>query len=325
MGKQYRWGILGAGRIAEKFCTALSYTEGSSVYAVASRDLTRAKDYVHRHGGVIAYDNYEALMDDPNIDIIYIASPHVFHFEHTMACLQKGKAVLCEKPMSLTYAQTSEMITAAKKAGVFLMEGMWTACMPFIEKIQSLIAVGSIGIPKYVTADFGFTSTPDATSRLYDKKLGGGALMDIGIYPLSLATILFGEPIEVKMVAKLTESGVDEFMNMVLKYPGGETAHLLSTISFNTEIEATIIGTEGKIKIANPWFKATDFSLHTNDGKVEQFSIPHGSNGFEHEIREVMTCLDKGLLESEKWPHHLTLTVSRLMDDALQQVGVRYP
>src|SRR5688500_17019946 len=134
MRKSYRWGILGAGRIAEKFCTALAFTQGVEVYAVASRNLAKAKDYAHRFGATVAYDNYEALIADENIDIVYIATPHAFHYEHTMMCLQNGKAVLCEKPMSLTYAQTKEMIAAAQAANLFLMEGLWTACMPFIQK-----------------------------------------------------------------------------------------------------------------------------------------------------------------------------------------------
>ena len=324
MRKTYRWGILGAGRIADKFCTALAFTEGAEVYAVASRDLAKAKDYAHRFGATAAYDNYDALLADEQVDIIYIATPHAFHYEHCMMCLKNGKAVLCEKPMSLTYAQTREMTDTAKAAKLFLMEGVWTACMPFIEKLKSLLNAGAIGIPKYLSADFGFVSAPDPASRLYDKKLGGGSMMDIGIYPLSLATLLFGEPAQMKVISKLTDSGVDEYMNLVLQYAGGETAHLLSAISFNTPIEATIIGTEGKIHIHNPWFKATDFSLHLNDGRIEQFSMPHESNGFEHEIKEAMRCLDNGLLESEKWSHRLSLTVSSLMEEALQQAGVHY-
>ena len=324
MRKSYRWGILGAGRIADKFCTALAFTQGVEVYAVASRNLAKAKDYAHRFGATVAYDNYEALIVDENIDIVYIATPHAFHYEHTMMCLQNGKAVLCEKPMSLTYAQTKEMIATAKAANLFLMEGLWTACMPFIQKLRSLIKAGTIGTPKYLAADFGFVSAPEPTSRLYDKKLGGGSMMDIGIYPLSLATLLFGEPADIKCISKLTDSSVDEYMNLVLQYPGGETAHLLSAISFNTPIEATIIGTEGKIHIHNPWFKATDLSLHFNDGRVEQFAMPHESNGFEHEIKEVVRCLDYDLLESDKWSHRLTLTVSRLMEEALHEAGVHY-
>ena len=322
--KNYRWGILGAGRIAEKFCTALNFVEGSEVYAVASRDKNNAEAYAAKFNAAKFYTNYEDLMKDENVDIIYIATPHAFHYTQTMACIRHNKAVLCEKPMSLTYLQTTEMINAAKEKNVFLMEAMWTACMPFIKKIKSLIEEDMIGKPQYVAADFGFATPVDLEGRLYNKSLGGGSMMDIGIYPLYLATMIFGNPSSIKTVSKLTAAQVDEYMNVVLQYADGETAHLLCSISFNTAIEAEIIGTKGKIKIHNPWFKATNFSVHLNDGTVHNFSMPHLCNGFEHEILEVMHCLDNGLLQSEKMPHQLTLCISKIMEEVLQQAGVVY-
>ena len=324
MAKNYRWGILGAGRIAEKFCTALNFVDGAEVYAVASRDMEKAKAYAAKFGAAKVYNNYDELIKDENIDIIYIATPHAFHFEQTMACLEYKKPVLCEKPMSLSYRQTKGMIDAATANNVFLMEGMWTACMPFIKKIRKLINEDAIGAPQYVSADFGFTAPVDLESRLYNKELGGGSVMDIGIYPLFLATLIFGEPSVVKVVAKLAPTGVDEYMNMALQYAGGQTAQLLSSINFNTEIEAGIIGTKGRIKIKNPWFKATEFSIHLNDGSKEGFSIPHASNGFEHEIMEVMQCLDNGKLQSDSMPLHLTLSISKIMEEVLQHAGVEY-
>ncbi len=324
MKKNYRWGILGAGRIAEKFCTALNFVEGATVYAVASRDIEKAKAYASKFKATKFYDNYEDLMQDDNIDIIYIATPHAFHYEQTMACLKKGKHVLCEKPMALSYRQTAAMINAAKEYKVFLMEGVWTACMPFIGKIKELITADVIGKLQYVSADFGFNTPVDLEGRLYNKSLGGGSMMDVGIYPLFFATLLLGEPSLVKAAYKLSVTGVDEYINVVLQYPDGEAAHLLSSIHFNTAIEAEIVGTKGRIKISNPWFKATDFTLYLEDDKVQNFSMPHMSNGFEYEIEEVMNCLDKGLLESEKMPHQLTLLISKIMEDVLMQGGVVY-
>ena len=324
MKKNYRWGILGAGRIAEKFCTALSSVEGATVYAVASRDIEKAKEYAKKFKAVVFYDNYDALMQDENVDIIYIATPHAFHYEQTMACVKNGKHVLCEKPMALTYNQTAAMINAAKENKVFLMEGMWTASMPFIEKIKQLIDEDVIGKLQYVSADFGFKAPVDLEGRLYNKSLGGGSMMDVGIYPLFLATWLLGAPALVKALAKLSITEVDEYINIVLQYPDGQSAHLLSSIQFNTAIEAEIIGTKGRIKIKTPWFKATDLEVYLADEEVQNFSMPHKSNGFDYEIREVMSCLDKGLLESEKMPHHLTLLISKIMEDILTQVGVVY-
>ncbi|MDN3655507.1 Gfo/Idh/MocA family oxidoreductase [Ferruginibacter paludis] len=322
--RNYRWGILGAGRIAEKFCTALSETGGSEVYAVASRDAGKADAYAAKFNASVVFTDYNALVKDANVDIIYIATPHAFHYNQTMLCLQHNKPVLCEKPMSLSPKQTAEMIAAATKSNLFLMEGVWTRCMPFIEKTLSLIKEGVIGEPQYLQADFGFFAAFDPASRLFDKALGGGSVMDIGIYPIFLAALIFGEPSVIKSVFKLAETGVDTYASILLQYPAGESAHLLSTIDFNTPIEATIIGTKGRIQIHNPWFKATAITVHLNDGTQQDFDMPHQSNGFEHEIKEVMYCLDNGLLQSPKVPHQLTLLISKIMDEVLQQAGVNY-
>jgi len=324
MKRNYRWGILGAGRIAEKFGEALCFTEGAEVYAVASRDMDKAKAYASKYNAAFVYNNYDDLIKDENIDIIYIATPHAFHYKQTMLCLENKKAVLCEKPMSLTLQQTTEMIATATKNKLFLMEGMWTGCMPFIDKILSLIKGNVIGPPQYLSADFGFVAPNDPAGRLFNKALGGGSVMDIGIYPIFLSVLLFGEPSVIKTISKLTSTGVDEYANIILQYANGQTAHLLSTIGINTDIEAEIIGTKGRIKISSPWFKATDFSVILNDGNMQHFSIPHASNGFEHEIKEVMHCLDDELMQSNKIPHQLTLSVSKIMGEILQQAGVFY-
>jgi len=324
MHKNYRWGILGAGRIAEKFCEAICFVEGSEVYAVASRNIDKAKTYATKYNATSFYNNYNDLVTDENVDIIYIATPHAFHYEQTMLCLQHKKAVLCEKPMSLSHLQTAEMIAAATENNLFLMEAMWTGCMPFIDKILSLIKKDVIGRPQYVDADFGFLAPMDPDGRLLKKALGGGSVMDIGVYPIFLATLILGEPSIIQTVSKLTETGVDEYANVVLQYPNGETAHVLSTISLNTAIEAEIIGSKGRIKVYNPWFKATDFSVYLNDGTTQSFSMPHLCNGFEYEIKEVMRCLGNGLLQSNQIPHNLTLSVSKIMDEVLRQAGVFY-
>ena len=324
MSKVYRWGILGAGRIAEKFCEALCFVEDAEVYAVASRNIENAKNFAQKFKATKSYNSYDDLVKDKNIDIIYIATPHAFHYEQTMLCLQNNKHVLCEKPMSLSYAQTVEMLARAEQSNLFLMEGMWTSCMPSINKIVSIINDGIIGEPKYVSADFGFSAPLDVNGRLFNKHLGGGSVMDVGIYPTFLATLIFGEPSVIKTVSKLTLTGVDEYANVVMQYPNDQSAQILSSIAFNTPIEAVIIGTKGRIKIDNPWYKATNFSIHLNDGNTENFSMPHLSNGFEHEIKEVTNCLNNGFIESNKMPHKLTLSLSKIMEEILHQAGVVY-
>jgi len=324
MTKIYRWGILGAGHIAEKFCTAITFTEGAEVYAIASRDIDKAATFAAKHQAAVWYDNYEALMTDENVDIIYIATPHAFHPEQAIACLKHQKPVLCEKPMSLSYQQTKAMIDTAHENKVFFMEGMWTACMPFMNKIRQLIKDDTIGELQYVAADFGFNAPVNLEGRLYKKALGGGAMMDVGVYPLYLATDLLGAPAQIKVISKLAATGVDEYTNIALQYSTGATAQLISAIVFQTNVEATIIGTKGRINIKNPWFKATDFTVHLNDGTTEEFHLPHASNGFEHEIKEVMHCLDNGLLQSEKVPHALSLLMSKITEAVLKEAGVVY-
>ncbi len=324
MKKNYRWGILGAGRIADKFCEALTFTEGSSVYAIASRDKDKAAAYAQKFNAAKVYNSYEELVKDADVDIVYIATPHVFHFGQTMLCIQNNKPVLCEKPLSLSPADTAAMIAAAKEKDLFFMEGMWTICMPFIQKIQEIISDGILGDVKYITADFSFGVPNDPEGRLMNKALGGGSVLDVGVYPVFLAAFFLGEPTIIRTVSKLALTGVDEYASILLQYEGNQTAHLFCGIGFQTSIEAEITGTKGRIKIKNPWFKATDFSLQLNDGTTTDFAIPHQSNGFEHEIKEVMYCLDNKLLQSPKVPHQLSQCVSNIMETVLQQAGVFY-
>lgn len=324
MKKQYNWGILGAGRIADKFCTALVNTPQATLYAVASRNIETGKAFANKFNAPVYYDNYIDLVSDPNVDVIYIATPHVFHFEHTLLCLNHNKPVFCEKPLSISNQQTQEMISIAQKKNLFLMEAMWTACMPFIQKMKEIIGQGIIGSLQYVQADFGFSTPFDAGSRLFNKALGGGSILDVGVYPISLATLLLGEPSSIKSVSALTETKVDAYSNAILQYPNGATAHLFSAVTIETLIEATIIGTKGRIQVASPWYMATDFTIILNDGTSQSYSFPHQTNGFEYEIIEVMNCLDNGLLQSPLVTHQQTLTVSRIMDELLKQAGVDY-
>jgi predicted dehydrogenase len=319
--KTYYWGILGAGRIADKFCEALNFTEGAAVYAVASRNAENAQAFASKHKATVCYNNYTDLVNDPNVDVVYIATPHAFHYEHTMLCLQHNKAVLCEKPLSLNSIQSTEMTAVATKQQLFLMEGLWTRFMPFTEKILTLIAEDSIGVVKHIQADFGFAVPFNADSRMYNKALGGGSVLDIGIYPIFLATLILGSPIKVQAIVTPTITGVDETATMQLQYANGASAQLLSTVAYNTPITATIIGTKGRIHIQNPWFKATDITLILNDGATETFSMPHQCNGFEYEIAHVMQCLHNGWLQSPKVPHSLTLQISSIMDEVLKNIG----
>ena len=322
--KQIRWGILGAGRIADKFCTALVSTPRAILYAVASRNTISGKPFSEKFSSVKFYDNYLDLVSDPNVDIVYIATPHIFHYEQVKLCLEHNKPVLCEKPIGVSFLQTQKMIELAIEKKLFLMEGMWTACMPVIKKIQEIIAEGLIGTISNVQADIGFTAPNNPVDRLLNKDLAGGSILDVGVYPISLATLLLGEPSVIKSISALTETGVDAYSNIILQYPSGATAQLLSSLTFETPKEVVIMGTKGLIKVDAPWFMATDFTVIFEDGSENTYSIPHPNNGFEYEIIEVMDCLIAEQLESHSVPHSQTLIVSKIMDELLLQAGVCY-
>jgi predicted dehydrogenase len=324
MEKKYKWGILGAGKIAEKFATAIEYTDGAELYAIASRDKQKGQGFAVRHGVSVIFNDYESLAAYKNVDVIYVATPHAFHCEHTILCMQNNKAVVCEKPMALSYSQVVKMISAASEYNTFLMEGMWSRFMPSIHKTLELIRQDVIGDVQYVRADFGFSAPADENNRLYNLKLGGGSLLDVGIYPLFLATLLLGEATSIHSASKLTKTGADEYCNAILKYSGSRSASIFSSITMNSEKDAEIIGTKGKIILKSPWYKATEMIVLLNDGDRQSFSMPHESNGFEHEIMHVMDCLDKGYKESPLMPLDFTLTMSRTMDIILHQMGVSY-
>ncbi len=325
MKKNYRWGILGAGNIASQFCAALAYTKGSHLFAVASREFSKAKNFAEKNNIQKYYSSYDQLVNDADVDIVYIATPHAFHYQHALLCLKHGKHVLCEKPLTLSYTQSAALVDLAMEKNLFFMEAMWTSCIPSINKILDLIKNDVIGTVQYIQSDFGFQVPFDAESRMYNKSLGGGSLLDIGVYPIFLSTLILGEPVEIQSVSKLAETGVDYFTNIVLKYENGATAHLLSSFDFQTPVEAMIVGSKATIFIESPWYKATNFTVKFNDSTIEEFSAPHLCNGFEYEIAEVMLCLDNGLLQSVKMPHAQTLAVARVVDQILPQAGIQYP
>lgn len=322
--RAYRWGILGAGNIAAKFAAAVNFTKGSELFAVASRDINKAKSFAEKFNASKAYDDYLQLIEDPEVDIIYIATPHAFHREQALLCLNHKKAVLCEKPMALNFKQVSEMVDAAKNNHVFLMEGMWSRFMPSINKVVELIKDDMIGPVQFIRADFGFQAPFDPQGRLFNTRLGGGSLLDVGIYPLFLTTLLLGEPSVIQSFGKLSETGADEYCSMQFQYPGGQVANIFSSITMKTSLTAEIVGTRGKIFLPAAFYKATSVTVELNNGETSSFTFPFEHNGFEYEVREVISCLDEGFLQSELIPHQTSLLLARLMDIVREQCGIVY-
>jgi predicted dehydrogenase len=323
--KQYTWGIIGPGKIANKFATALPLAGNARLRAVASRDLARAESFAKTHGADQVYDSYEQLAADPAIDAVYIATPHGFHAENTLLCLQNGKAVLCEKPMALNAAQVGEMIAASRRHNAFLMEAMWTRFLPLIQQTTDLIAAGKIGQVKYIRADFGFLAPFQPTSRLYDLRLGGGSLLDIGIYPLFLCLHLLGRPDNIRAAGHLAPTGSDETCHALLTYNDGRSAVISSTLACQTSLTAEIAGTSGSIRIPTPWYKNDRLTWNGTVQPEEPIQLQPVVNGFEYQIREVTRCLEAGRIESPSMSHAFSLTMSQTMDEIRRQIGVRYP
>jgi len=319
-----RWGILSTGSIAKKFAEGLAVIEGAELTAVGSRSQEKADAFgtqfkiPHRHA------SYEALAADPDVDAIYVATPHTLHMEDTLLCLKHGKAVLCEKPFAIDAAQTKKMISFARRKKIFLMEAMWTHFFPAVAKIRELIAQGAIGEVRLMRADFCFRGGWNPQSRLFDPKLGGGALLDVGVYTVAFAHMVYGRaPAKLSGMSHLGETKVDEQSAMILGYPDGAMAVLTCAVRTSTPHEAAIFGTDGWIKI--PVFWQPDKIIVNHGGKEEEIAFPRLGNGYSYEAAEVGRCLREGKLESDIMPHEKTLAIMRTLDKLRKLGGVKYP
>jgi len=324
MARTYKWGILGPGKIAHRFAEAIRNVSGSSVYAVASRDVTRAEEFARTHNVPVIHENYEALIKDSSVDIIYIATPHSFHHRQAILCLKNKKPVLCEKPLSVNYKSTLEMVTAARSNNTFMMEAMWTRFMPATRKVLELIKSGKIGEVKYIRGDFGDLFPFDPASRVYDLKLGAGSILDIGIYPLFLILLILGKPDEIKSFAHLAETGADNLASAMLYYNSGQIATILSSTILHTPITAEIMGIGGTIALHSFWYNTKSLSLSKMGEVPHHFNVPYEGNGFEFQIEEVMGCLDRGEKESKLMSLDFTLLLSKTMDEICRQCGIQY-
>lgn len=325
MSKVYKWGIIGPGKIANKFAAALQLTDRGELAAVASRNPERAKGFADKYNCSTIYTDYAELVKDPSIDAIYIATPHAFHLEQVTLCLAHKKAVLCEKPMTLSANQTKTLLELAEKQQTFLMEALWARFTPMTEKILDFIASDTIGEVQYIKADFGFPAPPNPEGRLFNPDLGGGSLLDVGIYPLFLCTLLMGIPESITAQGNLSERGIDLDCQAILSYKDTKSAIIASSISYQMPITAEIVGTKGQIRIPCPWYKNHWFELSTSHNHWEKIELPEMDNGFEYEINEVAECLDQGKKQSDRWPVTTSHQVAEIMDEIKNQLGVKYP
>jgi len=326
MSKTIRWGILGTGSIAHQFARGLKAADGAELSAVGSRAADTAESFGNEFDIPRRHASYEALASDPNIDAIYVATPHPFHKDCAILCLNHGKAVLGEKPFAVNAREARAMVETARAKKLFLMEAMWTRYIPVVVKAREWVRDGKIGVVRMLQADFGFRAGWDETSRLLDPNFAGGALLDVGIYPISLAYFfLGGGPRRVLTTAALGDTGVDEQNAMVFEYASGALALLSSAVRTNTQQEAFILGTEGSIKLHAPFWKATKATLSVEGKDDEVCEILHKGNGYEFEAEEVMRCMREGLLESPVMPLDESIALMETMDSIRAQWGMKYP
>ncbi len=321
----FRWGIVGLGNIAHKFAEGLKSVPNVELAAVGSRSQEKADKFGDLFGATRRYGSYEELAADPNVDAVYVASPHSKHKEDALLCLNGGKAVLCEKPFTINAAEAEKVIQVARDKKIFLMEAMWTRFIPIMGKVRELVKDGAIGDVRMVMADFGFQAGFDPKSRLFDPALGGSALLDVGVYPISFASMLLGTPEHVTGTAHLAPTNVDDNAGMLLRYPKGEIAVLATTVNVNTPQRATILGTGGRIEIHPPFWIPKALILSRNGQADELIELPYEGNGYNYEAQEVERCMAQGLTESPIMPLDETLAIMKTMDDLRAQWGVKYP
>ncbi len=321
-----RVGVVGPGRIVSRVMKDFHLAEHAELTAVASRSLERAQQAAAAYGAKYAFGSYEELAACDEVDLAYIATPHPFHCEQAMLMMEHGKHVLCEKPMSISARQTRMMIDCARRNHVFLMEGMWTRCFPAYKAMKAVIARGDIGKIKHVYALFSSRATDvDPQNRLFNPSLAGGALLDIGVYPLMAATDLLGyEPESIQCLHRLTETNVDAGMSIQLQYASGATAQLMTSIDTCAPSVMHVYGTEGYITIDHFWHPDS-FTVVRPDGSHNVQRFTTWNEGFFHEFDEAAHCIDCGLVESPLMTHGESLAVSQLCDRLRHEAGVYYP
>ncbi|MFJ8195873.1 Gfo/Idh/MocA family protein [Streptomyces sp. NPDC096152] len=326
--QRVRWGILATGGIAAAFAADLVDLPDAEVVAVASRGEESARAFAERFGIPRAYGGWEALARDEDIDVVYVATPHAAHRAAAGLCLEAGRNVLCEKPFTLNLREAEELVTLARERGRFLMEAMWMYCNPLVRRLKALVDDGAIGEVRTVQADFGLSGPFPPAHRLRDPHLGGGALLDLGVYPVSFAQLLLGEPADVTARAVLSPEGVDLQTGALLSWDGGALASVHCSITGGTATSASVTGSRGRIDVPSGFFHPDRLVLHRDGREPEEFAADPADGprtSLRHEALEVMRALRAGETESPLVPLDGTLAVMRTLDAVRERIGVRYP
>jgi predicted dehydrogenase len=321
-----RWGILGTGWIADRFVEDLRRLEGHQAVAVGSRGEASAQAFAGKHGIARSHGSYEALAADAGVDVVYIATPHPLHHPNARLVLEAGKPVLLEKPFTMDAAQAADLAALARSKGLFLMEAMWTRFLPHIRRVSEILKSGSLGEIVTVQADHGQWFAKNAEHRLFAPRLGGGALLDLGIYPVSFAALVLGQPSRVIAVSNPAFTGVDAQTSILLQHPGGAHAVLNTTLTAASPNRAAIVGTEARIEIDRTYYCPSGFTMTHRDGQVlERWEKPYEGHGLREQAAEVGRCLAAGLKESPLMPLDETVAIMGTLDEVRRQIGLVYP
>ena len=321
--KTIRWGIIGLGKIANKFAQDIQKVENCQLYAVASRHQEKANSFAKLYNAIKAYGDYESLVADPNIDAIYIATPHSSHQEYSILCLNNKKAVLCEKPLAMNIQDVENMISVAKKNNVLLMEAMWTYFLPHYQFALNELKSGKYGAITKLEADFGFRPKFDTSSRVFKKSLGGGSLLDIGIYPIFAALSTLGKPIDIDAKAVFFDNGADASCDIIFNYYNGVKAFLRSTLLEETPTEAVFYCEKGQLKINSRFHEPSSVTI-TSNGKSYTHDFEHNTLGYTFEIEHFNDLLRNRKTESPIMSHDFSRNLMLILDDVRHLIGLKY-
>jgi predicted dehydrogenase len=324
--KALRWGVIGTGGIAAAFVRDLAWLPDADVVAVGSRAQESADRFAAAHGLERGHASYEDLVGDDAVDVVYVATPHPLHVSAAMLAIEAGKAVLVEKPFTIDAGEAESLVSTARSRGTFLMEAMWTRFLPHMRRIRALLAAGALGDVRTVVAEHGQWFAQDAEHRLFAPVLGGGALLDLGIYPVSFVSMVLGAPERVTAVSSPAFTGVDATTSILLEHAGGAHGVVTTSLEAAGANAVSISGTEARVVVEPTWYRPAVFSLLSRDGAVlERFDEPHQGHGLRHQAEEVARCLRDGRTESDVMPLDETLSIMRTLDEVRRQIGLAYP
>ena len=320
----FRWGILGTGGIASAFIEDLKRASGHSVVAVGSRTLSKASTFAGRISGATAYGSYQELVNDSAVDAIYVATPHPMHLEHTLLAVNAGKPTLCEKPFAISATQAQLMVDAAARNNVALLEAMWTRYLPHIAQLREILASGVLGEIQTVEADHGQRLADQNIARLIDPELGGGALLDLGIYPISFTHLILGAPSVITARAVKTDRGVDAQTSAIFDYANGAQAVINTTMIAQTPCRAVVSGFLGRLEIDRTFYNPAAMRVVLFDGTTTQYPNTYVGQGLREQAIEMARVVRAGLLQSPLMPWSETIAVMKTMDEIRKQIGLRY-